>query len=958
MKNFWVFFVPILLVFLLGFGKGHAQELIPYIWAPERIITGETYEGIVVLDSASRLGQVVVLSSSDPTVVEVPQSVTIQPHSNHGIFSIDPLREGEVEIFAVVDGKIVSTSLFVYSSSRQSEGLKIILPSNLTKTETITGYVLSVDANGSPAPMTKDTDVILSATPMIEFESPKLQIKSGDYHTKFIAKIRASGKIYANSENHKVAEHDIFRIPEDVSVRVAVAPNIVLENSKAYFFVWLEKDRRPYKPPYVIHAYLSSSNLESIRFNENPQIKQHSDSIHKISLVDGVGTGYLISQNSGNSIITASVNEFGSAQTNVIVGPVSLDDKFEFVEPADDDKISQIKSKQPNVAFAWFYPEITDSKAYGVVALYQMNFTQKMITAITTNNTEVAVSNTINRLVPVPIDGRTITLSSSSGLRHPEMLILTESNEILLKRGIGSTHASLFEVAGSSQGNYTISVSGPGLEMFEANLMVKSPFRDTYRLNLTPIPTMSDRENYLALVSVVDESGALIEAQKMFAGPLRIGVLAGGKQSELRISSLNSAVYSGALKENTKLVVFADGFAPIEEKIVPSDIASSVVLDVPQKIHISELIPYSIHEVGSNGIPIRKLNSTNLSVTSGVIFDNNYLLVDDVGTENVAAVTKIGADSKQINSFANTFNFDIVVNGTTNRIDKNFEIKLESNVEDFETIVDSPIPFEKTGKSTYLIKPNREGYHNITFTALKEGYVPAKNSFSSLIEKFVNLTLRAVASDGAELNIGQAIRLGNISKGIVTPHQEEARPQFLEVIFPKDFVVGNKGYKLEQVIFEDQKITDGKISNIFLGKNTEIVAHYQRMVKIDVENAQGSGFYPYGETVVLNVPPKDKFFFLIRDVFDHWEGLEQTTDKVSLVATNDIRAKAVLREDHTFLTLLIASCVSLILYNNFVRKKRISLLFYFDRFGWPHFDRILRFLRIKKPKSFVAADEF
>jgi hypothetical protein len=940
MRNFWVFFALILV--FLSFEEGYAQESIPYIWTPERIITGEVYEGVVALDVASRLGQVVVLSSSDPTVVEIPQSVTILANSNHGIFSIKPLREGEIRIFAVVDGKIVSTNLFVYSSSRQSEGLKIVLPSNSTKTETVIGYVLSVDANGSPAPMTKDTVVMLSATPMIEFESSKLQIKSGDYYAKFIAKIRASGKIFASSENHRVAEYDISRIQENVSVMVAVAPNIVLENSKAYFFVWLEKDGKPYKPPYVVHAYLSSSNLKSIRFNENSQIKQHSDSILKVSVVDGVGTGYLISQNRGSSVITASVGEFGSAQTNVIVGPVLLDNNFEFVEPNDDDKIGQIESKKPNVAFAWFYPEITDSKAYGVVALYQMNFTQKMTTTITTNNTDVLVSNTINRVVPVPIDGRTISLSSSSGLRHPEVLVLSESNEILLKRGIGSTHASQFEVVGLEEGNHTISVSGPGLEMFESNLVVIPPFRNAYKLNLTSIPTMSDKNNYLALISVVDESGALINAQKMFGGPLKVGVFSDREQSELRISSSNSAVYSGILNDNTKVVVFAEGFAPIEEKIIPSDIASSVVLDVPQKIHIYEPIPYSIHELDSNGIPIRKLNSTNISATAGVAFDNNYLVVDDVGTENIAVVTEIGADSKQIDSFANTFNFEIITNGITNRIDKDFEIRLESDVKDFEVIVDLPIPFEKTDDATYLITPNREGNHNITFTALKQGYAPARNSFSTFIEKFVNLTLRAVASDGADLNIGQTIRLGNISKVIVTPHQEETKPQFLEIKFPSDFVVGNKGYQLEGVIFEDQKVADGKINNIFLGKNTDIIARYQRMVKIDVENAQGSGFYPYGKTVILSVPPKDKFFFLIRDIFDHWEGLEQTTDNVSFVATKDISAKAVLREDHTFLTLLLTSGASLFLYNNFVRRKRISLSFYFERFDWSYFDKVLK----------------
>jgi hypothetical protein len=784
---------------------------------------------------------------------------------------------------------------------------------------------------------------------MIGFESTKLEIKTGKYYDRFIAKVKGSGKIYANSENLAVGEVDIAKIQDIVTVRAAVAPDIIMENSKAYFFVWLEKDGRPYKPPYVIHAYLSSSNLKAIRFNENPQVKQYSDSILMISLVDGVGTGHLISQDRGISTITANVEGFGSAQTNVVVGPVLLDENYEFVEPDHNDKLGQIASKAPNVAFAWFYPEITDSKAYGVVGLYNTNFTQSATTLVSTNDTGVIVSNTMNHVMPVPLDGRTITISSSSGLSHPNVLALTETNEILLKRGIGSTHAAQFEVFGINQGNYTVSISGPGLEMFQSDVVVAPSFRDSYKLKMTPIPFTFGTKNDLVMISIVDDSESLIDAQKMFGGPLRVSVFSSDEQTDTSISSFNSAIYSGILNENTIVSVSANNLSPIEQKITPSGIASSVSLDVPQKIHITEPFPYAIHEVDSFGIPIRKLNATNISSTLGIIPDGRYLKIDGTGSENLAAVTKTGADGKQIESFANTFSFSIVADGITNRIDKEFELRLDSDVGDFQVFVDSPVPYKKIDETTYRILPDREGRFDITFTATKHGYAPATGSFSILAEKFVNLAIKASASDGAELNIGQTLEIGNLTKSIVTPYVEEVRPQFLRAVFPSEFVVGNKGYQLEHVAFEDQKIEDGKISNIYLSKNTEIVASYQRTIKIDAENADGSGFYPYGQTVVLSVPPKDKLFFLVREVFDHWEGLNHTSDHVAFAATHDIKAKAVLREDYTFLTLIISSAASLFLYNKFVRKRGLDLLFYVDRLNLPNFNKILRSM-IKKPK--------
>jgi hypothetical protein len=949
--NVGILIVTILI--FLHFQICYSQEA--NIWVPKQIITGENYEGLVVLDKAFRFGQVIALSSSDPSIIQVPESITILPYSNHGIFSIKPQRHGDVEVFAVVNGEITSAKLFVYSSSRQPEGLKIILPVNTTKTQTMVGYVLSTDAKGFPGPVAKDTLINVFATPMIEIESSKLEIKEGKHHAKFIAKIKGSGRIYANSEGLTMAEHEITKIQDKVSVRVAVAPDIIMENSKAYFFVWLEKDGKPYKLPYVIHAYLSSSNVKSIRFSESPQIKQYSDSVLKISLVDGVGSSYLISQDDGTSIITANVEGFGSAQTNVVVGPVLLDDNFEFVEPDDDNKLGQIASKKANIAFAWFYPDITDSKSYGIVALYNTNFTQKTTTIVTANETQVVVSNTINRVVPVPLDGRTITLSSA-GLNHPNILTLTESNEILLKRGIGSTHAAQFEVLGASQGNYTISVSGPGLEMFQSDLAIVPPFRDSYKLKITPILSIFGTKNDLAMISVVDNSDALIDVQKMFAGPLKVNVFSNNEHSNISISSLNSAIYSGILNENTQIIASASGLTPNGQKISPSGIASSLVLDVPQKIHVSESFPYAIHEVDLYGVPIRKLNFTSISSTSGIRSDGKYFRIDNIGLESLAAVTKIGADSKQIESFANTFSFAVIPNGTTNRIGKEFELRLESDVDGFEVVVDSPIPYEKINEYTYLVFPNIEGYHNITFTALKDVYAPSRGFFSILAEKFVSLVLKAAASDGTDLNIGQTIRVGNLSKSIVTPYEQEIRPQFIETVFPADFVVGNKGYRLDHVRFEDQKITDGKINNIFLNKNTEIVASYQRMVKIEIENAQGSGFYPYGQTVVLSVPPKDKAFFLIRDVFDHWEGLDYSYDHVVFAATHDIKARAVLREDYTFLMLIISSGMTLFLYNNFVRRKGLNLMFYFEKINPTILGKILKSLFRTKPAPEKRSD--
>lgn len=902
-----------------------------YLWAPTNMVTDENYEGAVILDTAAKYGQMMVLSTSDPTIIKIPESVTILPYSNHGIFQIRAIKEGTTTIFAVIGGQIIQKTVNIYSSSIVPEGLKIILPANTTKTENILGYVVTIDSKGSPTPVSKDTKINLNSSPLIQVDNHNLLIKSGSHLAKFSAKIKGSGKIFANAEGLRIDEQEITKTQDFVTVKIAVAPNIILEYSKAYFFVWLEKDGKPYKPPYVVHAFLSSSNLDSIRFMTRPDVKQYSNSVLQISLIDGVGSGSVISGSKGSAVITANVDGFGSAQTNVVVGPVLIDENFQPLESDKDSKLKEIEKRTPNIAFVWFYPAVTDSVGYGIIALYNMNSTKNTSVYVDTNGISIAISSTINRVVPVPLDGRTISLTSSGGLQYPNVLKLSESNEVLLQRGIGYNHAVVFVVLGKSQGEYIISTSGPGLERYQSKINIASSYRDLYHLKIMPIPTLPDNTQALAMVSIVDNSGALIDAQKMFAGPVEI-LTSNSDNGKITIASQNSAVYSGSVVESSPTIFSSLILSPVEYIITPARIAASISVDVPTKVHISEKIPFAIHEVDSFGIPLRKVNFTNISITPGISLNGNYLEIGNVGNEKLAVISKTGASSLDIEAFANDLDFSIVSSGITNRIDTEFELHLTSDVKGLNVQIESPFPYKKIDDLTYAITPDKEEYLNVTFMAFKKGYIPSKNTFSVYAEKIVNVGFKAIGSDGKELNIENQIIVGNVSRNIVTPYQGEFKSQFLRTQFPPNVVIGNHGYHLNNVAFADQEFPDGKINNMYLDRDAQIIAKYDRMIKVDAENAQGAGFYLYGQTVSLSVPPKDKFSFLIREVFDHWEGIPYYTDNVSFVATDDVKVKAVLHDDYLILLLVFGFGITIMMYFKFIWKKGISPFWYVQRF--------------------------
>ncbi|MEM4391748.1 MAG: hypothetical protein QXG67_03055, partial [Candidatus Nitrosotenuis sp.] len=393
--------------------------------------------------------------------------------------------------------------------------------------------------------------------------------------------------------------------------------------------------------------------------------------------------------------------------------------------------------------------------------------------------------------------------------------------------------------------------------------------------------------------------------------------------------SSNSAVYSGTINGISKAVVAWKNLAPTEMHLVPSGIATSITLDVPPKVHITESFPFSVHEKDSFGIPIRKLNSAGISFADGVKAEMTRMRIDSVGSRMVGAVASAGAESKHIESFANTFNIDAIPSGITNRIDRPFQIEIVSDVGEFDLMINSPFPYQQSEKNLFTVTPNKAGSHDIVFVANKDGYAPAAVTFPVFAEKFVNLAIRAFGSDGSELNIQQSIQIGNTTKLITTPHYEEVKPQFLHSVFSHNHVGGNNGYRLNTVTFGRQNASDGIISNLFLGNDTEIIAKYDRTIKVDVENADGSGFYPYGHKVVITAHPRDKVWFFVRDVFDYWEGIDGATERVEFVATSDVRAKAILREDHTFLMLVVGIGTSVMLYVIFLRRRRLDVGFYF-----------------------------
>jgi len=955
-------FTVLTIISLIGTSTNttHAQELLPIdpddndtkndtesfksnvrLWAPSKMIKGETYEGLVILSDAATAGELVLITSSDKTIIESPKSITILPESNHGIFEIKTLKEGNARIFASVNGEVTSTDVKVYSSSSTPDKLGMFLPSNSTKTAKVPVYVFTLDRNGSPASAKHDVTIHLSSSSEMIKILESVTVKNQTYYARFTAEVNGGGKITASATNLKPDTIDVKRQQENVDVLMGIAPNIALENSQVYYYVWLEKDGKPFKPPHVVDVFLSSNDPKVARLAPRGTSQHYGDGTIHARMIDGIARGTLFTGDRGSATISANVDGFGYAQADLVVGPVtfsneSLSNEVQSGSSSDIQVNSTTPSRidaiyQPNIALSWVFPAKTSDKAYGVVALYWQNVTKFVNTSMDEiDGTAVKSVPATHTLVPLPLDDRTINIASQAGLVHKTMYQMSQSNILESTEGKGRLSAIEFELAASNQGDYTISVSGPGLDTSQTKLQVVPEHTESYKIGIVPLPSRPEVRQDLAIVSILDKDGNLVNSGTAQNKDIEIVT---SKIQEISIGSVSGqsvSIVRGEVSEQASIVASANNIGTTSADIIPAGVSTAIEFELPEIIHVGEPAPYVIHEVDIFGTPLAKIKPIGMSTSGGIENDRNqqYLVVRNQGQGKVAVLADVGADTKNFEAFSNTMNVEVVIKKERVRVGEKTQLAVISNISNLEITIDSSITFTETkeqndSKNVYFwAYPDREGTFDVTVTAQKDGYAPVIKSLSLEAVNLFDLTVKAVSTqDGKEISAKHTLVISNqtVSK-IGTPYNKELDPSEITISFHPEQKTGDKSYSLKKIRIGNEEFFDGQVE-FFLNNNTEVTAYYDRMIKVDVTGAEGSGFYPYGETVTLSVPPKDKISFFVREVFDHWDGLPYDTEPVSFTASEDISARVAYRDDYTFLMMIVAAIVTAALYTTTIRNK-------------------------------------
>lgn len=322
---------------VISFGAARAEAAL-YLHIPDKMIAGQTYQGVAVTDRPAPFGimsdRTIHLATGSASV-SIPATTAIPPGMNHGIFEIRAERSGPAEVHAAHAGDVGMAGGTVFSPYTGPRSLDLVMPGNLTSASDVTAVVMVLDGNGYPVQAVRDTDVRVVASGMVG--APRtVSIAEGQVHAAFALQVNGSGSITAAAAG---LESDTERIAYDrdaVSVHVAAVPDVVLQGGVIHYVIWMEKGGdgdggvvvggSPFHPPRTIRGELQTTDVDVVRLAENVPANKDASS-GTIVVRNGVARGVAYAGlEPGHAVLTATIPGYGVASAQVCVGAVVFGD--------------------------------------------------------------------------------------------------------------------------------------------------------------------------------------------------------------------------------------------------------------------------------------------------------------------------------------------------------------------------------------------------------------------------------------------------------------------------------------------------------------------------------------------------------------------------------------------------------------------------------------------------------
>ncbi len=342
---------------------------------PKNILLGDhKYYGMLIREDAD--GPLVASLVSDSDILQVPSSVFITHGKNHGLFEVVPHGEGSVEVTAIADADLYSARTEISYPASDDYRIIMVVPESVSTPSDVTFPLYLVDNYGDPVEAKEDTGVKFAVSGM-DMVSDSAVIPEGSASIFVNVKVHGNGSILAYTGEAVSETYEISRTSTSAAVRIGVAPEVILDNSFAYLFIWIaNEDDTPISPYLPLSATIKTSNPRVAGFDGLYKI-DGTDSA-KAHITDG---GFhmlkLYTYERGVSTITVSIPGYGAASLDLNVGPLLLEevvhDSFTLpngivLEPSDEEFLKLIiKQRKSNL--------IGHSTASDIIERYVANMT-------------------------------------------------------------------------------------------------------------------------------------------------------------------------------------------------------------------------------------------------------------------------------------------------------------------------------------------------------------------------------------------------------------------------------------------------------------------------------------------------------------------------------------------------------------------------------------------------------
>ena len=902
------------------------------LFVPKHILVPGTYQGVFVRDAAHDSIRVDLAADSD--ILRVPEYVIIPKGMNHGIFDITTHGIGTAQVIAKAGQDIWKVSSTVHNTISTDYTIQLYLPEKISSRD-ITSAIYLTDDFDNPVYTESTIRVSLVGTNM---DTPEyVTIPKGAAHAFFTVSVYGQGTLTAYT-NSSVSDTKYITYADNThGLNIGVSSELVAANSFGYVFGWITDDNgRIVRPPVPLQGTIHVSGDRVISLGDGHDIQQSSIHDIQVTIHDGIFYKKFYTHQEGTATITVSVPGYGNASSTVQVSRTAA----QFFQ--SDNPIQNIEYESITHLKSTVLPPNTDGAAFLLVSMYHISDEQELIKHCETVMTSITGSSDISDIsdttdpsdisfttdlddpsdtLHVILDKDETCQSIDEPLEFPafgkELVpykITSKSLEhddtiTFLSDGL-PTQTILVPISGSIFGTHDISVSTPGLitsdvSTTSSNIIISEPKK--YQLQLDVLPHVTGEYYPIYLISVQDSDGTTIDPQQVFGG-IQIQLLSDEIEFQKDRLVLNKPITILYGKSNIKspsatAIAIHNDIVNTTKSEPISDL--TVAISAPVKVHAGELFPV----YGYLMLDDKPISDISHLIDTDCLGDDSLYECQQDSAFYIFK-TPYGLTNYTVDVFYNTFDKEslhVDFGNSVLYVDSKYTIT--TRVQDNITIdVSSDIPFEIQGNNI-ILQPTRRGTYDVVIDFSKEGYIATSKSKQYDILDDTRVNINTYNNDGTMISATAGIIYDDKSETVNTPFEFVVRRGPLHVSFPQQIQIGDTTYRYNMSeTTNDQTFTSNSV-DIIIVNPVSISAIYKPVITITVNGGIGGGTFDKGDQVVLYAASRDIVSFLIRDVFDRWDGLpagyDMYQEPLVLSAAESFSTAAIYRTDYTGLIVLV-----------------------------------------------------